>query len=306
MSDVQRLADQLVAHLNEIGDLVVAFSGGVDSSVVAAAAYQSDCEVLAVTAESPAVAEWQLDWARRIAEQIGIPHQFVSTDESDRADYRRNHSDRCFYCKQTLYEFLTPIAEQRGATIVSGTNADDLGDHRPGIVAGTQARVRTPLADRKLGKAAVRQLAAHFGLENAALPASPCLASRIAYQVEVTPERLKRIETAEAWLRKRGVSDCRVRLHADELARIEVPRQELPQVLLWTQTDELVESFITMGFRYVTMELGGLSSGSQNRGLSTPELVQLSPAQILRQSDSPSPHSTVSDESFSNSTKARS
>jgi uncharacterized protein len=306
MNHVQRLADQLITHLSDMGDLVVAFSGGVDSSVVAAAANQTDRQVVAVTAKSPAVAQWQLDWASRIAEQIGILHQFVSTDESDRANYRRNHSDRCFYCKQTLYEFLTPIAQQRRATIVSGTNADDLGDHRPGIVAGDRAQVRTPLADLKFGKAEVRELAAFFGLENANLPASPCLASRIAYHVEVTPERLKRIETAEAWLRQRGVSDCRVRLHADGLARIEVPRPELPMVLNWTQTEELVESFITMGFRYVTLELGGLSSGSQNRGLSEPELVQLSASHPSPHPDSSQPRSTVSDESFSNSTKARS
>lgn len=304
MTDDQPLADRLIAHLKEMGGLVVAFSGGVDSSVVAAAAHRTGGDVVAVTAQSPAVARWQLDWARRVAEQVGIAHQFVSTDESDRSSYRRNHSDRCFYCKQTLYEFLAPIAEQRGATIVSGTNADDLGDHRPGITAGTQARVQTPLADLGIGKSAVRQLAVHFGLENADLPASPCLASRIAYHVEVTPERLQRIETAEAWLRERGVSDCRVRLHADELARIEVPQQEFAKVLDWTQNQDLVGSFITMGFRYVTLELGGLSSGSQNRGLSEPELVQLTPAQPISASNSSSSRPPSHGESSNNSTKA--
>ncbi|PHQ35678.1 ATP-dependent sacrificial sulfur transferase LarE [Rhodopirellula bahusiensis] len=306
MTEVQSLAEQLINHLKEMGGLVVAFSGGVDSSVVAAAADQTGCDVVAVTAQSPAVAGWQLDWARRVAEQIGIAHQIVSTDESERSDYRRNHADRCFYCKQTLYEFLAPIASQRGATIVSGTNFDDLGDHRPGIMAGTQARVQTPLADLKIGKTQVRELAAHFGLENAELPASPCLASRIAYHIEVTPERLKRVEKAEAWLRERGVSDCRVRLHADELARIEVPRTEFAMVLDWTQNDDLVASFITMGFRYVTLELGGLSSGSQNRGLSEPELVQLSSAESRPSSSSSPSRSSQNVESSLNITKAHS
>lgn len=304
MTDVQQLADQLISHLKEMGGLVVAFSGGVDSSVVAAAANQTGGDVVAVTAQSPAVARWQLDWARRVAEQVGISHQFVSTDESDRSSYRRNHSDRCFFCKQTLYEFLTPIANQRGATIVSGTNADDLGDHRPGITAGTQAHVQTPLADLKIGKEKVRQLATHFGLENASLPASPCLASRIAYHLEVTPERLRRIEVAEDWLRERGVSDCRVRLHADEMARIEVPQQEFAMVLDWTQNQDLVGSFITMGFRYVTLELGGLSSGSQNRGLSEPKLVQLTSIQTISTSNLSSSRPLNEGESLSNSTKA--
>ncbi|MCC9643472.1 ATP-dependent sacrificial sulfur transferase LarE [Rhodopirellula sp. JC740] len=270
-----QLANRLIDHLRAIGDLVIAFSGGVDSSVVAAAAHASGVRCVAVTAKSPAVAQWQIDWSKRIADQIGIDHQWVQTNESERGNYQRNHSDRCFYCKQTLYEFLAPIAVERAATIVSGTNADDLGDHRPGIQAGMLAKVRTPLADLHLGKSQVRTLAKHFGLQNADLPASPCLASRIAYHVEVTPERLHRIEAAEAWLRSRGVPDCRVRLHADELARIEVPTPYLSQVVQWTENNDLVDAFITMGFRFVTLELGGLSSGSQNRGLADSDLVQL-------------------------------
>lgn len=272
-------ADQLIAHLGRHERLVVAFSGGVDSSVVAAAAVRAaTTEAIAVTADSPSVPRWQLEWAKRIAGEIGIEHQTIATEEGQRPEYIRNDSQRCFYCKETLYDRLCAISDRFEATIVSGTNADDTGDHRPGIAAGRAAGVETPLADLGITKPRVRALARHFGLTNAELPASPCLASRVAYGVEVTPERLGRIERAEQWLRQRGFRDVRVRVHADELARVEVPRDQLPELLHSEWSDAFPEVFREFGFRYVTVDFQGLRSGNLNHALVP--LVTISPSPI--------------------------
>ena len=236
-------AQRLVSMLGELRRVVVAFSGGVDSSVVAAAASRANLELaIAVTADSPSVARWQIKLAQQIASEIGIEHHLLPTAEGDRPDYRRNDQRRCFCCKETLYTSLETFAHRYGqVTMVSGTNADDLGDYRPGIEAGRQSRVVTPLADLGLTKLRVRALAEHFGLSNANLPASPCLASRIAYGTEVTPQRLRRIEQAEDWLRQRGLTSFRVRLHADELARIEVRKEEIPNLIQLDEGGELTQ-----------------------------------------------------------------
>jgi uncharacterized protein len=260
-------AERLIAFLRRFDRIVVAFSGGVDSSVVAAAAMQVCRErALAVTANSPSVPAWQLELARQIASQIGIAHRVEATGEGDRPDYRANDQRRCFHCKETLYQKLAEVARPFGdATIVSGTNADDLGDYRPGIEAGRRANVITPLADLGLGKRQVRAIARHFGLSNHDLPASPCLASRIAYGTEVTPERLARIEQAEQWLAEQGFAERRVRLHAGELARIEVPRRQLGKLLRLDRGGEVDSVFRGLGFHYVTIDLHGFESGSMNR-----------------------------------------
>ncbi|TWU18231.1 ATP-dependent sacrificial sulfur transferase LarE [Allorhodopirellula heiligendammensis] len=273
-----KAAQRLIDAVASLGNVVVAFSGGVDSSVVAAAAVhaaqrgQSNC--IAVTAQSPSLASWQAELALRVSSEMGIEHEFVATDEIDREGYVRNRSDRCFYCKQTLYEFLQPIAKQRDAVIVSGTNADDLGDHRPGLIAGRQANVHTPLADLGFTKGAVREIAEWFGLSNADLPASPCLSSRIAYDVEVTRERLARIDAAESWLRERGIGDLRVRLLAGELACIEVIADQMRNVVDLQHNASLAAAFTAMGFRNVTLDLRGLRSGSMNESLVTLSNVQ--------------------------------
>lgn len=268
------VAAKLVNKIASLGNVVVAFSGGVDSSVVAAAAMRavqqhSQFTCIAVTARSPSLASWQAKLATRVAGEIGIMHEFVATDEIEREGYVRNGSDRCFYCKQTLYEFLQPIATRRNAIIVSGTNADDLGDHRPGLLAGKQANVHTPLADLGYDKRTVRNIAESFGLSNADLPASPCLSSRIAYNVEVTPERLTRIDAAESWLRERGIGDLRVRLLEGDMARIEVRQEELTSVVELQRTASLDKEFRAMGFRNVSLDLRGLRSGSMNETLFT-------------------------------------
>ncbi|GAA5505313.1 ATP-dependent sacrificial sulfur transferase LarE [Novipirellula caenicola] len=269
MSIVSSNAERLIGRIATFRRVTVAFSGGVDSSVVAAAAMRAGLDsLLAVTANSPSVPEWQLQWAGRIAQQIGIEQQVVATDEANREEYLRNDTRRCFYCKETLYRTLAQLASHDPTTVlVSGTNADDLGDYRPGIEAGNLAAVQTPLADLGLGKQDVRELARFFGLENAELPASPCLASRVAYGVPVTPERLLRVERAESWLRDRGFSDVRVRVHHDELARVEVPATELSRLLNSSLAAQLNETLRTIGFRFVTIDLQGLESGSMNRVL---------------------------------------
>ncbi len=281
-------AKRLIARLADLAPVTVAFSGGVDSSVVAAAARRADPRrCMAVTAASPSVPEWQLETARQVASVVGIPHRVVSTDEVSRPDYRRNDGRRCYHCKETLYATLAMLAKDSQRTIVSGTNADDLGDYRPGIDAASAAGVRAPLAELGITKPRVRALAAFFGLPNADLPAAPCLASRIAYGVEVTPERLGMVESAEGWLRDRGFSDLRVRLHADLLARVEVPAKELPRLVEPAMLADLDRQLSSIGFRFVTVDVRGLRSGSLN-----PPLVTLRPHSPASPSPaSPSPAS---------------
>lgn len=270
---------RLQTWLHSLQRVVVAFSGGVDSSVVAAAAHRAGLErSIAVTADSPSVARWQLELAKQIAAQIGIEHQIVQTGEGDREDYRRNDKRRCFFCKQTLYASLSELTQRYAdMTIVSGTNLDDLGDYRPGIEAGRQSSVATPLAELGLNKSRVRSLARHFGLSNADLPASPCLASRIAYGTEVTPERLRRIEQAEDWLRHNGFTQLRVRLHAGELARIEVPKSEIPRLIELDHDGGMTRDFQSYGFADVTVDLQGFRSGNMNRVLVALDEQPLSP-----------------------------
>ena len=273
----QQDAQQLIDRVATYRRVVVALSGGVDSSVVAAAAQRADLDrAIAVTADSPSVPWWQIETARRIAAEIGIEHHVIATDEGSRPEYRRNDNRRCFYCKQTLYGSLRPLTlRYPNIMILSGTNADDLGDYRPGIEAGDQSGVVTPLADLGFGKSRVRELAEHFGLSNQALPAAPCLASRIAYGIEVTAERLRQIEQAEDWLRHQGLTEFRVRLHADRLSgRIEVPRNQLAGLIAIDQDGALTRQFHSIGFQFVTMDLDGFWSGSLNRVLVSSDVLK--------------------------------
>ncbi len=270
-------ADRLQSMLRSLDRVVIAFSGGVDSSVVAAAAQAAHLQrAVAVTANSPSVPAWQLQIARQVAAQIGIEHQVIGTDEVNRPNYRRNDDRRCFYCKETLYQALQMVADSYpGTTIVSGTNADDLGDHRPGIVAGMRSGVVTPLADLGFAKTQIRELARYYRLSNHALPASPCLASRIAYGTEVTAERLARIERAEDHLRRLGFQQCRVRLHEGELARIEVPQNQIGKLVALESDGAITSFFQSIGFQFVSVDLSGFRSGSMNR-----VLVNIQPAPV--------------------------
>ena len=264
-------ANRLIEWIARYRRVVVALSGGVDSSVVAAAAVRAELDfVVAVTAESPSVAAWQLAQAEQIASELEIEHHIVATSELSNPSYARNDGQRCFFCKQTLYDAIRAASViDPEATILSGTNADDLGDYRPGIDAGNRAGVITPLADLGIGKSHVRELARHFGLSNSELAASPCLASRLAYGVEVTPERLRRVEQAEAFLREAGFDDLRVRLHENELARIEVPEHLIDRFANREFRQAVRGRFRSLGFQYVSVDLMGLCSGSMNRPLVT-------------------------------------
>lgn len=274
-------ANDLIHRLRTFDRIAVAFSGGVDSSVVAAAAFAAIGErAIAVTARSPSLASSQLDIALRVAAQIGIEHRIIDTGEVDRPEYRRNDGQRCFFCKQTLYDAMKGLLDQLpDMQVVSGTNADDLGDYRPGLRAASIAGVVAPMADLGWTKADVREVAKTFGLSNHDLPAAPCLASRVAYGVEVTPERLRRIERGESWLRERGFSTFRVRLHAGELARIEVPAADIAGCIELNQSGELVDAFLSFGFSYVTIDMNGFRSGNLNK-----MLVSLNPTSTAKTS----------------------
>jgi uncharacterized protein len=266
--------DELIAKLRSYESCLVAFSGGVDSAVVAKAAQLGlGDRTVAVTGSSASLAAGELNQARSLATSIGIRHEVVRTEEFDDASYVRNAPDRCYHCKTELYSQLMPIAARLGmAVIANGANVDDLGDYRPGMIAAGEHEVRSPLVECGINKALVRQLAAEWGLSVWDKPASPCLSSRVAYGEEVTPERLAMIDRAEQHLRALGLLNVRVRYHRGDLARLEVPLDAVPRLAEDRIRADLVEALTTLGFKYFTLDLAGFRSGSQNKGLS---LVQL-------------------------------
>jgi pyridinium-3,5-biscarboxylic acid mononucleotide sulfurtransferase len=273
---VEEVAQNLINWITDLKSVVVAFSGGVDSAVVAAASYRAlGGQAVAVTGHGDAVAIAERKEAEHVASQIGIRHVVIVTQEIDDENYLRNDANRCFYCKSNLYHaiegWLLREAESMGispsASIFSGTNLDDLGDYRPGLRAASEHKVLAPLAELGIGKATVRQLARHFGLSIAEKPASPCLASRIAYGQSVTSKRLKSIELAEAYLHELGFEDVRVRLHADELVRLEIHEKDLPMACAPGMFQTIATRMVELGFRFVTLDLMGRQSGSLNRAL---------------------------------------
>lgn len=262
-SAIVDLAERLIAWFDRNQSYVVALSGGVDSAVVACAGKMSGASVLAATGVGPATSLQEREDAQKIVDLIDIEHHWVQSNEHLSQQYRSNDLNRCFHCKTHLFQALQH--QFPGWNIVTGTNLDDLGDFRPGLVAAKNARVQAPLAELNMGKDLVRQLASHWQLPVADKPASPCLASRIAYGVEVTEERLARVEAAERYLKQQlQISDCRVRVHQEELARIELPSERITELLEGQRLANTVEYLRGLGFRHVTLDLAGLRSGSLN------------------------------------------
>jgi pyridinium-3,5-biscarboxylic acid mononucleotide sulfurtransferase len=253
------LEEQVAEH----GSAVVAFSGGVDSSVVAAVAARAlGSRALAVTAVSPAVAAGELDGARRVAHAIGIAHETIATDELSREGYRRNGPDRCYFCKTELYDALATLAHRRGyAVLLSGANADDAGDWRPGLRAAAEHGVRHPLLETGTGKEAVRALARALRLPSAHKPATPCLASRIPYGTAVDPDTLRRIDEAERNVRALGFPVLRVRHHG-LLGRVEIAAEDLDRAL--SRQAEVVAAVREAGYAHAAVDSRPFRSGRLN------------------------------------------
>jgi uncharacterized protein len=253
--------------------VLVAYSGGVDSALLAcvASAVRPD-RVLCVTADSPSYPRHHRDLAVRIAREFNLRHEFIQTAEMERPEYRANPANRCYYCKHELYTHLTAVALDRSfAVVVDGSNADDRGDYRPGRQAAREFGVRSPLDEADLTKDEIRELSRDLGLPTADEPASACLSSRIPYMSEVTEAKLRMIEGAEDVLRRLGFRLCRVR-HHDTLARLEIDRAEMARALDPEINAAILRELKALGYKYVSLDLQGYRTGSLN------EVLRLTPA----------------------------
>jgi pyridinium-3,5-biscarboxylic acid mononucleotide sulfurtransferase len=260
-------ADALRKQLSTFGSVVVAYSGGVDSAYLALVASQTlGPRAVAVTADSPSYPNRHRQLALQIARDFGFRHEVIHTHELDRPEYRANPSNRCYYCKHELYTHLSRIASDRGSIVVDGNNADDRGDYRPGRQAAREFGVRSPLDEVGLTKDEIRALSKRAGLPTWDEPASACLSSRIPYHQEVTDEKLRTIERAEEVLRRLGFRVFRVR-HHDEVARIEISRDEMARALDEDTAAAIVRELKGLGYRYVSLDLQGYRTGSLNEGL---------------------------------------
>ena len=258
--------EALQAYMRNLESVVVAFSGGVDSSLVArVAGHVLKDKALAVTSASDSLKRDDLELTVQLTTVWQIPHKIIHTEELENSHYTANTVNRCYYCKSTLYQDLEKIAKDgKFHHVVNGTNLDDLGDHRPGLLAAREYGVRTPLADCRFSKAEIRKLASHLGMENAKKPQAACLSSRVPYGTAVSRALLNQIERAEIILQRLGFTQCRVR-HHDTIARIEILPEEFEIALRHHQ--QIQERFKACGYQYVTLDLGGFRSGSLNEPL---------------------------------------
>ncbi|MBD2626687.1 ATP-dependent sacrificial sulfur transferase LarE [Trichormus variabilis] len=267
MTLIEKL-EQLKALFAEMEQALIAYSGGVDSTLVAKIAYDVlGDRALAVTAVSPSLLPEELEDAKIQAATIGIHHQIVQTHEMENPNYTSNPVNRCYFCKSELHDTLKPLALELGYPyVVDGVNADDLHDYRPGIQAAKERGARSPLAEISVTKAEVRQLSQQLGLPWWDKPAQPCLSSRFPYGEEITIAKLQRVGRAEVYLRKLGWENLRVR-SADDTARIELPPEKIKDFVLTTDLPTLVSAFQNLGFIYVTLDLEGYRSGKLNQVL---------------------------------------
>ncbi|HEY9907485.1 MAG TPA: ATP-dependent sacrificial sulfur transferase LarE [Thermosynechococcaceae cyanobacterium] len=260
--------DRLKALFAEMQRALVAYSGGIDSTLVARVAFDVlGDRALAVTAVSPSLLPEDLEDAILQAATIGIAHEVVDTHELDNPNYATNPINRCYFCKSELHDTLKPLAQERGYPyVVDGVNADDLSDYRPGIQAAKERGARSPLAEVGFSKPEVRELAKLLSLACWDKPAQPCLSSRFPYGEEITIAKLQRVGRSEAYLRHQGWRNFRVRSESDT-ARIELPSEQLKEFILTTDLTVLVAALQSHGFRYVTLDLEGFRSGKLNQVL---------------------------------------
>ncbi|HEY4901441.1 MAG TPA: ATP-dependent sacrificial sulfur transferase LarE [Terriglobales bacterium] len=268
-------SQKLQEHLRRLGQVLVAYSGGVDSAFLAWAAYRELGEnMLAVLADSPSLARSQMHDAVAFAQEQGFPLTIVHTDEMERPEYRQNDASRCFHCKDELFTVMEGFRLQKGFEVIAyGVNADDQGDYRPGQQAARRHGVAAPLLDAGLTKQDIRELARLAGLRIWDKPASACLSSRIEYGRPVTPEALQVVEKGEDALRQMGFRQFRVRHHGD-IVRIEIARDEMPRALSPEMAVEFTRIFKALGFSYVTLDLEGFRSGSMNAVLPVEQLLK--------------------------------
>ncbi|MCT7971332.1 ATP-dependent sacrificial sulfur transferase LarE [Laspinema olomoucense] len=271
---------QLQQIFQEMDRALIAYSGGIDSTLVAKIAYDTlGDKALAVTAVSPSLLPEDLEDARIQAAEIGIAHEEVTTQEMGNPNYTSNPVNRCYFCKSELHDTLKPLAISRGYPyVVDGVNGDDLHDYRPGIQAAKERGARSPLAEVGLTKLQVRQLAKFLDLPWWDKPAQPCLSSRFPYGEEITVEKLQRVGRAERYLRKLGFKNLRVRSEGDS-ARIELPPEQIKEFVLITDLPALVAAFQEFGFIYINLDLEGYRSGKLNQVL-TPEVLAKAPAGV--------------------------